>query len=133
MVDISRYVPTIISVFIFILIFIVFISSFFPNCDGEKEWSHYTGKLQYIDIDCEWCCHSMSWLKFYNKSRIPIYNCDESLEDIPVNQTYTIYLQPFSEPYAVTRNSWEPSCFWVQVIDYIEDENGTVVWGNKWW
>jgi len=121
---------------LFLFIAIAAILSFvvyYPGCDGEKKWSKYHGELEYIIIDCEQCCHASSGFKMKGQRGVYICTCDESLMDIPVNETYTIYLHPVQDSYAVTRSWCEPSCFWTQSIDYIEDEQGNVVWGWKWW
>jgi len=114
-----------------IAVFLVFaIPNIFPNCNGEKEWNIYTGKLAGIYVDAETCCHCDTRIKFYNQSWIYTFDCDESLVDIlQINQTYTIHTEPFAEQYAVTSDDiFEPNCFWVEVIDYIEDDSGNVIY-----
>jgi len=104
------------------------------NCDGEKEWNTYTGNLAGVYVDAETCCHCDTRIKFYNQSWIYTYDCDESLVDLlEINETYTIHTEPFPEGYAVTGELGEPTCFWVEVIDYIEDAEGNVIYGSDWW
>ena len=103
-------------------------------CDGEKEWNTYSGKLSGLYVDVDTCCHCDTRIKFYNQSWIYLYDCDESLYDLLIiNETYTVHTCPHQEPYAVTRGMWERGCFYVEVIDYIEDDHGDVIYGSKWW
>ena len=112
-------IGTILSLLIVIVIFTLFLQ---PDCDGEQKWYHKTGKLQFISVRTELCCHCHTVIKFYNQSPIYTVDCNEDLADIPINKTYTFYFKPFPEPYATTGNS--KSCFWDNVVDYVENENG---------
>ena len=124
--------PSILAIFMLSLIVVVTAFSLFPTCDGDKVWSNHTGIFEYIDVDCDTCCHFRTWIKLENKSKIWTVDGNEDLEDIfTPGETYTFYLKPFPEPYAVTRGMWEHSCYWDQVIDYVEDEQGNVVYGWK--
>jgi len=96
--------------------------------DGEKVWSEYTGKLEFIDVENDICCHCNTRIKLYNQSWIRTYNCDESLENIKLNETYTFYTEPFAEQAASYVGS-----FWVEVVYRVIDVNGHVVWENHWW
>jgi hypothetical protein len=97
-------------------------------CSGEREWSTYTGILEYIEVDTSQCCHVRSGFKLTGQHYVRVYNWDESLLDIPFNETYTFYLEPFREPNAVS-----VGCFWVQVIYRVTDINGHTVWQSRWW
>ena len=98
-------------------------------CAGEREFSEYAGVLEEIHIDCSQCCHASSYFKLQGKKPVQIFNCEEELNFIPLNKTYTFYLEPYPEPRGVTNGG----CFWVQVIYRIVDEDHSVVWESRWW
>ena len=98
------------------------------SVDGEKVWFEYTGKLEFIDVENDICCHCDTRIKLYNQSWIRNYNCDESLETIALNQTYTFYTEPFKEQLAAS-----PGWFWVEVVYRVIDVDNNVVWESHWW
>lgn len=112
-----------------IVIIIVFTSILWwiGRCDGEQKWSEHTGVLKEIYIECDICCHVQSGFNIDGKW-YPVLNCQKSLEDIPLNQTYTFYLKPDSESYAISRPIGECNCFWSQSIYKIVDSHNNEVW-----
>lgn len=110
----------------FVLLGLTFYLSFMTRCDGEQRWETYTGVLQDLDIECSICCHVRSYFVI-NGTWVPVLNCEEELEFIPLNHTYTIYCSPASESYAISRPYGEPQCFWSIKIDRIV-ENGYEIW-----
>ena len=124
-----RYIPYIITLIVIVAIVALLNNpSFF--CDGEREWSEYTGKLEHIFMDTDLCCHVYAYFKLNNTGKIYFYNFDKSiLNSVHINNTYTFYLEPYPESSATTTGN----CFWVQVIYRIIDENGSTVWESRWW
>lgn len=109
---------------------IIAVPNLLHQCDGEKHWETYHGKLIGLYIDVDTCCHCDTRLKLEGEGWVYTYDCDESLSDVlKINETYTIHTRPHAEEYAATCCG----CFWVEAIDYIEDEDGNVVYGWKWW
>ena len=123
-----------VGIVIAIFIFTNFIYN--PMINGNKRWETYTGVLLSFDIDCEQCCHPSSGFSMDTSNGIVgelIGNCDENLEHlVHVGSTYTIRLEPYAEPYAITRKFGEPQAFWAISIDWIKDSNGNVIYGNEW-
>jgi len=98
------------------------------SVEGKKIWSEYTGKLEFIDVENDICCHCDTRIKLYNQSWIRTYNCDESLENIKLNETYIFYTEPFAEQAASYVGS-----FWVEVVYRVKDTDNNVVWESHWW
>jgi hypothetical protein len=122
-----------------IIVITIFIFSNYiwnPMVSGTKRWETYTGVLLSFDIDCDQCCHPSSGFSMNTSSGIvheSIGNCDENLEHlVHVGSTYTIRLEPYAEPYAVSRKLGEPNSFWHIQIDWIKNVNGDVIYGNEW-
>jgi len=97
--------------------------------EGEKVWSHHTGILEWVDVDSDTCCHCRCWIKLENQTKLWTVDCNDDLENMfTIGEVYTFYLQPCEEMYAATTGS-----YWDQCIDYVEDGDGNVVYGWKWW
>lgn len=107
-----------------------------PMVNGEKRWEIYTGTILGFEIDCEECCHPNSELLINTSNGVVhefIGDCDESIEHLVcIGNFYTIRLEPYAEPYAITRKFGEPGSFWCVKIDWIKDVNGNVIYGNEW-
>jgi len=115
------------SLGVMILFFLPYVVMNFQT-QGEKEWSQYTGQFKWIDVETDTCCHFHTRIKLSGHDIIHTVDGNEELENMfVVNKTYTFYLEPFREPAAAT-----PGYFWDQVINYVEDEKGNVVYGFKW-
>ena len=124
-----NWVWALLGMFIAGILLLCVIPEVVNQCDGEKEWSHYTGKLTWIDVETEICCHFRTWIKLEGQSKIWTVDGNEDLETMfNVGEVQTFYLEPFPEPLAAT-----VGCVWDQVIDYVEDDKGNVVYGWKWW
>ena len=121
-----REILMLITIFIIILGVSWFIGEF--GVEGEKVWSKYTGRLEFIDVETDTCCHCDTRIKLYNQSWIRTFNCDESLEEIKLNETYTFYTEPYAEPLAAS-----VGMVWVEVVYRVIDVNDTVVWESHWW
>lgn len=113
---------------------IFFISS--PQVEGTKRWATYTGVLLEFDIDCSQCCHPSSYFRINTSDGVKselIGDCDEGLEHlVRVGQVYTIQVEPYPEPYAITRSLGEPGYFWAVQIDWIKDLSGRIIYGSEW-
>jgi hypothetical protein len=121
---------------IFAIVTGVMSSSFNPLVSGTKRWATYTGVIMEFDIDCEQCCHAQSGFRINTSSGVKsegIVDCDEDLENlVHIGRVYTIRIEPFAEPYAITHKFGEPSSYWAVCIDWIKDSNGNVIYGNEW-
>ena len=103
---------------------IITVIGWYPNCDGERRYEEYTGKLKWINIACDVCCHVNSAFKLEGQKPVSILNCEKELECcIDTNQTVTIYCKPSSEMYATTNG-----CYWSLYIYKIEDVYGNEIW-----
>jgi len=110
---------------VLILIIILVFYTVEPQCDGTKKWSKYTGKLEYIYMNTDICCHVNCYFKLNNTDRIYFFNWDKNiLNSVDIGNTYTFYLEPHPEPSATTAGK----CSWVQVIYKITDANNNIVW-----
>jgi len=107
-----------------------------PQVNGTKRWATYTGTLLEFDIDCSQCCHPSSGFRINTSNGIKselIGDCDESIEHlVHIGSVYTIRVEPYAEPYAITRKFGEPSSYWAVQIDWIKDSNGNVIYGSEW-
>ena len=114
---------------IFILVIVIVIgiigsSNLFPMCTGEPKSFKRSGLLKDIFVENDLCCHCYARIEFYNQSIIRTVDCNEDLMDIPVGRVYTFYFKPYPEPYAATTG-----CFWDNIVDYVENENGVRIYG----
>jgi len=114
------------------VVFIIFCSGawFFigdGRCQGERRSDVITGNLDELFIECDVCCHVQSGLKV-DGVWYQILNCEKVLEGLPLNQSYTFYLEPMSEEFAVSRG-----CFWSQYLYKVVDGDGVVLWSDGRW
>ena len=125
--DRMNWIWSLIGMFIVGILLLCVIPEVANRCEGEKEWSHYTGVFEWIDVETDQCCHFRTWIKLENHSKIWTVDGNKDLETMFIpGEIYTFYLEPFPEPAAAT-----VGCFWDQVIDYVEDDKGNVVYGWK--
>lgn len=122
---------------VFIIILgIISIFSLFPRTNGTQRWATYTGTLLEFNIDCSQCCHPSSSFHINTSDGVKgefIGDCDENLEHVlHVGNVYTIRIEPYQEPYAITVDWGEPAYFWAVHIDWVKDANGVILWGSDW-
>ena len=118
-----KYYGIVAGLITFVIVMLL-LSTVFPMCDGEPKSFQRSGLLKDIYVRNDVCCHCYTRIEFYNQSVIRTVDCNEDLMDIPVDRVYTFYFKPYPEQYAATTG-----CFWDNVVDYIENENGKRIYG----
>ena len=107
-----------------------------PFTAGERRWVTYTGVITEFVVDCEECCHPSSYFRINTSDGIKtegIGDCDKTLNClIEVGKVYTIRLEPYAEPSALTHPFGETNAWWSVKIDWIKDANDNVIYGNDW-
>lgn len=128
----------IISIIATIILFILTISfySYQPFVEGERRYATYTGVVLEFEINCYQCCHPASHFSINTTNGIKselIGNCDDDLQYlIHTGNIYTIKIEPYAEPYAITHSFGEPGSYWAVKIDWVKDSNNNIIWGNEW-